>query len=187
MPYRTRMPRHASQQGFTLVEMLVVLCIVACLLAMLSPRIWPVVEKSRSVKTLANCKAVSDAFINYARLHGANPRPSTTYDITPLTQTTALDYENFLVPEFIKDVPQFDAWNYPFEYYYASGTPSPNLNTDRLFLIRSPGSNGVFEGPVYDVGEFAPNLQPGNSNFVSDDIVCADGEVIRWPGNWEQQ
>lgn len=182
--------RRSSQLGFSLIELLVVICIIMCLMVLLLPRVWPVVEKTKNAKTLASCKAVSEAFDIYARLHGANPRPGTTYDVTLFgTNNLASDVESFLTPDFIKDVPEFDAWKYSFEYYYTPGVspPQPNLNGDELFLVRSPGSNHVFEGPTYDVGAFAPNLQSGDPNFVSDDIVCANGEVIRWPGEWVQQ
>ena len=190
------MPKNMSKTyasraaGFSLIELLVVVCIIACVLTLLFPRVWPLVEKSKNMKTLASCKAVSDSFMMYARLHGANPRMDDTYDTSSFTGATELDFESFLVPDFIKDVPEFDAWQYPFEYYYINsggGSSFPDLTGDNIFMIRSAGSDGVFEGPSYEVGDFTPNLDASDPSFVSDDIVCADGEVIRWPGNWEQQ
>lgn len=176
-------PSHA---GFSLIELLVVLCIIICLLALLSPKLWPILQKKRNMVALNDCRAVSDAMMQYTILHGGaasadNPADTAIYDMVLVTEM-----EDLLVSDFISRVPEFDPWGTPWEYglfnYGGPGTFNPV--GPNVYAIRSAGENGIFEGPVYDYGPFAPNLNPGDPGFVTDDIVCVDGEVVSWPGYW---
>jgi len=59
-------PTRIRQQGFTLVELLVVIAIIAILIAILLPALAASREQSRSLKCLANMRAISQASAAYS-------------------------------------------------------------------------------------------------------------------------
>jgi hypothetical protein len=80
------------------------------------------------------------------------------------------DLEDFLVPKYLAQIPEKDAWGNPYEV---------RVNTDNLMArtvigIRSPGRKGYFSGDVYKIEGFDP------TDF-DQDIVWADGAFVRWP------
>lgn len=158
--------------GFSLVELLVVLCVVICLMALIVPNLWPIMQKSKNLKTLNRCKALSDAFMEYVVLHGGMPSADGIVDVSFYTAVSAQDVSDLLSPDFLGRVPAADAWNQPFEFYFNG------VQGREVYAIRSAGSDSVFNGTLYSTGPFAINDPTDN------DIVCADGEVVRWPEGW---
>jgi hypothetical protein len=80
------------------------------------------------------------------------------------------DLEDFLVPQYLAQIPENDAWGNPYEV---------RINTDNLMArtviaIRSPGRKGYFSGDVYKIEGFDP------TDF-DQDIVWVDGAFVRWP------
>src|SRR5688572_20169334 len=59
------LPRRASRRGFTLVELLVVVGIIALLVGILMPTLNKAREHSRQLKCLSNVRQVSMAFVMY--------------------------------------------------------------------------------------------------------------------------
>ena len=75
---------------------------------------------------------------------------------------------------YMKDVPEFDGWGHPFEFY-----KNDNLLANTVMLIRSPGRDGVFTEAN---GSTMYTVEPFEFSNYDEDIVWADGYFIRWPG-----
>jgi len=67
------MPRHRPGAGFTLVELLVVVSIVATLLAVLLPALGAARESARRVECASNLRQFAIALFNYAEVYGRYP------------------------------------------------------------------------------------------------------------------
>lgn len=189
----TKSHGNTGQSGFTLLELLVVICILICLMALLWPQVRPVLEKKTQMQAMNECKAISDALTQYTLFRGGSASPTNpvdTADYTNLINHT--DAQDLLSPDFLLYVPEFDPWGRPWEISVAdsfdpSGLVPPhfNINGPRVFLVRSLGRNGVSDATDYEPGPFLLNQDPaGPIPVYGDDVVCADGSVIRWPGSW---
>ncbi len=188
MQRRLQTPRapQATNLGYTLVELVLVLCIVAVLLALLAPKIMPVSSMAQQVRALTECKAVTGAVQTYAVLRGGGGSPGAQVDLFDYAVELSHDeVKQLLVPDYLHTVPELDPWDSPYRFYAfdldaAAPLPHIDIQGPRVFMIRSPGANREFDDDVYVPGTFAPNDPEAN-----DDIVCADGDVIQHAGNWD--
>ena len=104
------MKKIKNTKGFTLMEMLIVVAIIAILIAIAIPTFTAQLEKARQAADIANSRsAYSEAMVKY--LNGETPYTSTVKSATAHTK----DWAKGLWPEYLnggKPV-QFDAGSYP--------------------------------------------------------------------------
>jgi type II secretory pathway pseudopilin PulG len=189
----TRSRAARTQGGFTLLEMLVVMCILICLMALLIPQLRPILEKKDQMRALNECKAISDALMQYVYLRGGSAGPDNPVDLASYPDVLIYtDLVTLLSPDFLYYVPEFDPWGSAWQITLANATdpdpslPAPNFNVNgpRVYLVRSLGQNGADDGGGYEPGPFALNQDPSLLDPFGDDVVCGDGTLIRWPGEW---
>ncbi|WP_433994441.1 type II secretion system major pseudopilin GspG [Bradyrhizobium canariense] len=140
-PAWDRLEPDASQQGFTLVEMLVVITIIGLIMGLIGPRVLNYLSESK-VKT---AKIQLQSFASALDLFylDAGRFPSTAEGLTALVRQT----------------PGVAAWNGP----YLKGGSVPNDPWNNGYIYRSPGEHGP-----YDIVSYGSDGQEGGSGVAAD-------------------
>jgi general secretion pathway protein G len=131
----------AGQQGFTLVEMLVVITIIGLIMGLIGPRVLNYLSESK-VKT-ARIQLQSFASALDLFYLDAGRFPSTSEGLTAL----------------IRQTPGVAAWNGP----YLKGGNVPKDPWNNGYIYRSPGEHGP-----YDIMSYGSDGQEGGSGVAAD-------------------
>ncbi len=164
------MRRVSNQSGFTLIELMICLLILALLLSILSLNFGSFVQQAKQTRVLNTARSIGSACMPWLAAQGGSASLGDTVDLTdypiPLTRN---EVAALLKPKYINWVPEFDRWGNPWEFYF-----SGNVRGPAVFCVRSPGQDGVFDSTTYQVGPFV-------ATDYDRDIVWADGNLARWP------
>jgi hypothetical protein len=107
--------------------------------------------------------------VDGANLHAFMEHETVQWSSCPVISPTAL--RNFLVPQYIQEVPARDGWGNPYEFCLRrSGVSKSGYSLG----VRSPGQDGKFSTADYLHGEYDPA-------DLSNDIVWLDGFFVRRP------
>lgn len=135
--------------GFTLIEVLVVVAIIALLVAILLPSLNRAREQARTAVCLSNLKQFGTAFALYGQDHKQHPPPNRAFGGTAEEQYRDSDW-----------------------WYYRHMLPR-YIPADRLTGTQS-GFLGIFSCPAeppagraYSMNIFASNFTPGSNEWVS--------------------
>ncbi len=101
----------AAQQGFTLLELLVVLLIIALLAGYVGPKLFSQVDRAKVRATQAQMKTLGDALVQYRLDVGSYP--SSDQGLQALVKAPQ-GISNWYGPYLAKDVPA-DAWGRPYQ------------------------------------------------------------------------
>ena len=123
--------RQRRQRGFTLIELMVVLSIIAMLAALVVPRLFKNVDKSKVQTTKAQISALESALDAYRLDVGSYP---TTEQGLQALRVKPTGVEHWDGPYLPKDVP-LDAWGHAYVYK----TPSDHGD----YEIVSYGADGL--------------------------------------------
>ena len=140
-PARDRFVPDAGQQGFTLVEMLVVITIIGLIMGLIGPRVLNYLSESK-VKT-ARIQLQSFASALDLFYLDAGRFPSTSEGLAAL----------------IRQTPGVAAWNGP----YLKGGNVPKDPWNNGYVYRSPGERGP-----YDIMSYGSDGQEGGSGVAAD-------------------
>ena len=111
------MRRITSEKGFTLMELLVVMIILAALAAVIVPRMFSRAEQGRRAKAISDIKSLETAIDMYAADNGAAPTTEQGLQALVEQPTTSPEAKNWNGPYLKKQLPQ-DPWG--GEYIYVS-------------------------------------------------------------------
>src|SRR6201996_1709530 len=114
---------HEGEQGFTLVEMLVVITIIGLIMGLIGPRVLNYLSESKVKAAKIHMQSFSsalDLFCLDARLY-----PSSSEGLAALMQRTS----------------GVGAWNGP----YLRGNTLPNDPWNHPYMYRAPGQHGPYE------------------------------------------
>ena len=137
--------KNNGEQGFTLVEMLVVITIIGLIMGLIGPRVLNYLSESKvkaaKIQLQSFASALDLFYLDAGRF------PSTSEGLAAL----------------VKQTPGVSAWNGP----YLRGGNVPNDPWSHVYLYRSPGEHGP-----YDIISYGADGQDGGTG-VAADIVSA--------------
>ncbi len=135
----TQFPRYQVRRGFTLIEMVVVLAVIALLVALVGPQIVGRVSEARGTTAGAQIELFSTALENYRLDNGGYPLTSQGLGALRTRPTRAPIPVNWRGPYVRKAIPA-DPWGRPYQYLSpAGGTPFEILSLGR---DGKPGGSG---------------------------------------------
>jgi general secretion pathway protein G len=139
-PHQQSAPRLA-ERGFTLVEMLVVISIIALIMALVGPRVLNFLTESKVKAAKIQIESLSSALDLYALDTGRYPSSSEGLDaLMQRPGNTA-------------------SWNGP----YLKGTVVPKDPWGNSYIYRSPGQHGA-----YDILSYGADGQEGGTGAAAD-------------------
>ena len=125
--------RHLTRQvGFTLLELLVVLLIIALLAGYVGPKLFSQVDRAREKTALAQMKSLSDALGQY-RLD-VGQYPTEEQGLAALVVNPA-GVEHWQGPYLAKALPD-DPWGHPYVWKH------PGVDHDVEIVSYGPGGSG---------------------------------------------
>jgi general secretion pathway protein G len=130
-----------NEQGFTLVEMLVVITIIGLIMGLIGPRVLNYLSESKVKAAKIQLQSFGSALDLFYL--DAGRFPSTAEGLTALVQRT----------------PGVAAWNGP----YLKGGNVPNDPWTNPYIYRSPGERGV-----YEIMSYGSDGQEGGSGIAAD-------------------
>ena len=134
---------HMRQRGFTLIEIMVVVVILAVLGALVVPKILENVDKARVTRAASDIRAIQTALELY-RLDNFK-YPTTEQGLQALvTQPSDPTITNYRSGGYLPSMPK-DPWNNPYQYV-------------------SPGANGR----DYDIISYGRDGKPGGEGYDAD-------------------
>jgi general secretion pathway protein G len=133
--------RDAGQQGFTLVEMLVVITIIGLIMGLIGPRVLNYLSESKVKAAKIQLQSFGSALDLFYLDDGRFP--STAEGLAALVRRT----------------PGVAAWNGP----YLKGGNVPNDPWSNAYVYRSPGDRGP-----YDILSHGADGQEGGSGLAAD-------------------
>jgi general secretion pathway protein G len=140
-PRRDRRRLHEGQQGFTLVEMLVVITIIGLIMGLIGPRVLNYLSESKVKAAKIQLQSFAGALDLFYL--DAGRFPSTAEGLAAL----------------VKQVPGVSTWNGP----YLRGGNVPSDPWNHGYLYRSPGEHGP-----YDLISYGADGQEGGSGVAAD-------------------
>ncbi len=133
--------RQTGEQGFTLVEMLVVITIIGLIMGLIGPRVLNYLSESKVKAAKIQLQSFGGALDLFYL--DAGRFPSTAEGLTALVRPT----------------PGVAAWNGP----YLKGGNIPNDPWNNGYVYRSPGERGP-----YDIVSYGADGQEGGSGVAAD-------------------
>lgn len=169
---RVRSRLHRGAGGFTLLELLIVVAIIAIIAALLIPNLLEALNKAKQKRSMTDIRLVGTAWFSWISDQvsaAAAGQATNTLDWSTFTNQDVSDLEEVLVPAYAAYIPDRDAWGNLYEY-----GSTENANDPVPVAMRSGGADGGYDGAEYTPGAFLA------TDFVQD-IVWAGGYFVRWP------
>ncbi len=169
--------KHRPSNGFTLIEVLIVIAIIGVLLLILLPIYQGALQKSRQKGTMSDINSLAKAVMAYITDHDSAPADPGG-DILSCPQ-----FIKEVSPYHIMTVPVYDQWQGPLQAWMGLavggefGIKPETVATDD-FIIASWGRDKLSESFAYS------ETAPANGFYALSVIGDFDKDLILWNGQW---
>lgn len=162
-----------SRQGFTLIELMIVVAIIGIIAVLLIPNFLDAIQKAKQKRTVSDQKVIGTAMMNWLaeQASAAAAGMPAALDVADYTGTRDIDLiRSELTPMAIQDIPERDAWKKDYLLILDIADP----NREQVMLVGSGGRDNSDVDGTYNYGSFNP------TDF-DQDIIWADGFFVHWP------
>jgi general secretion pathway protein G len=166
-------------KGFTLLELMVALTIIAILVAVLGPNVLQKIQTGKQVGTMEDMRTIAAACLEY--VSEFNEAPAAGVQDGQLQPDSV--FVKALTEKYLTKCPTKDKWGNPYVVYSGLAVLHfPGFDESMVgktdFLIISFGRKGVNEQFVFE-----PN-QRESGIFESKTMADYDKNLINWNGTW---
>lgn len=180
--------KQASRKGFTLIEMMVVVAIIAILAAVGIPKFMKSMDSAKSSEAVTNMSQIATALKEYYDMHGAYPADMLTGAIEEYHPTSGSAVTGISSDLPTLDISSSTAWNYQVAAR-ASGNfcitatavnVSASANGNAIFYIKDLSGitdTSQYDGNFYKQGLFA---SPAGSVSAPPNLPAS----VPCPGLW---
>ena len=155
--------------GFTMIEILVVLAIIAILSAMVIANYTIGLQRARQKRTMADMRSIAVAWEARAVEYRAYNAAGATFTF-PSVPVTSDELKAILMPTYSKVFPVNDGWMHPFDF--AIDQTIGAASQASTYAIRSGGADGIRDASEYEHGP---------TNDFDCDIVYSSGHFLVYP------
>jgi prepilin-type N-terminal cleavage/methylation domain-containing protein len=159
--------RRRRSGGFTLMELLVVVAVIAILAAIAIANYVAALQRARQKRTMADMRTIASAWEARATETKGYSAAGFTFPTQPVTY---LELRSALVPTYANPLPEMDGWSKAFEF---ATNQAWGTQTAGTYGIRSAGSDRTFDGTTYTTGPI---------DAFECDVVYANGSFVTYPG-----
>ena len=152
--------------GFTLVEILVALVVIAILAAIAIANYVTGLQRARQKRTMADMRTIASAW--EARATEVKGYSAGGFSF-PGQAATYTELREVLVPTYANPLPERDGWDTAFQF---ATNEAWGTQTAQSYAIRSAGSDKSFD---------SNNYAPGEVQKFDCDIVYANGSFVTYP------
>lgn len=169
----------SNSQGFSLIELLIVVAVIGILAVLLIPNLISAVNKAKQKKTMNDIITIATACTDYVTDHFFAPDSGNqSGEVQPQSNFVVA-----LVPFYIEPCPMIDHWGNRYRAYTGTAcatvydVPTENIGEDN-FIIASYGRDGVDDGWVYELS------QPEGDFYTMQSNQDFRKDLVNWDGGW---
>ncbi len=173
-----------GRQGFTLVELLVVITIIGVLMALLLPAIQSAREAARNTRCQNHLKQLGLACLNYERVHGGLP-PASVFP--PYLANSASLGDSDRIGWVWLILPYLEQSNLAAQYHFDKVWFDPSLQTlvaTRLSVMECPSdpvAGNIFSGSNPDPASGATvNFQAAATDYFATVSLNSNASQLGW-------